>query len=120
MLLERTALKWISVKAHPWDCCFLFFRSRIVDGKENNQKVLSAKLFVRMNPDKSISLLRNNITSGRLGSLKLYRFQINLQVWFLCITFLSFFFKLYDFIIAIPFEDIVSMKCNILIFTIFF
>ena len=52
----------------------LFFRSSIVDGKENNQNVLSAKLFVRMNPDKSVNLLRKEITSGRLGKFEVVSF----------------------------------------------
>ena len=89
MLLERTALKWITVKAHPWDCCFLFFRSRIVDGKENKQKVLSAKLFVRMNPDNSISLLRNNITSRRLGKFEVVSFPDK----FACVVPMYYLFK---------------------------
>lgn len=52
----------------------LFFRSSIVDGKENNQNVLSTKLFVRMNLDKSVNLLRKEITSGRLGKFEVVSF----------------------------------------------
>lgn len=52
----------------------LIFRSSIVDGKENNQKVLSAKLLIKMNPDKSINLLRKKIVSGRLGKFEVVPF----------------------------------------------
>ena len=69
----------------------LFFRSSIVDGKENNQNVLSAKLFVRMNPDKSVNLLRKEITSGRLGKFEVVSFPDKFAGVVSFYYFLSFF-----------------------------
>ena len=51
-----------------------FFRSSIVDGKEVNQAVLSARLFLKLKSADALNLLRKEIGSGKLGKFKVAAF----------------------------------------------
>ena len=52
-----------------------------MDGKNVNQKVLSAKLFIKMKSDKpgNLNLLRNEIAKGKLGKFKVAEFPYKFQ-----------------------------------------
>ena len=51
-----------------------FFRPEIVDGKVVNQSVLSTGLYLKMESDDALSLLRKEIGSGKLGKFKVAAF----------------------------------------------
>ena len=66
-----------------------------------------------MNPEK-INMLRKEITSGRLRNFEVVSFPDKFAGVVPVYYLFKFSFYLFNFVIAIPFEDIVSIKCNIL------
>ena len=64
----------VSMGTSLWWLLVLFFRPRIMDEKVVNQNVLSARLYLKMKSDDSLSLLRKEIGSGKLGKFKVAAF----------------------------------------------
>ena len=60
----------VSMGTSLWWLLVLFFRPRIMDEKDVNQNVLSARLYLKMKSDDALSLLRKEIGSGKLGKFK--------------------------------------------------
>ena len=64
----------VSMGTSLWWLLVLFFRPRIMDEKDVNQNVLSARLYLKMKSDDALSLLRKEIGRGKLGKFKVAAF----------------------------------------------